>query len=275
MPNDTTVALAAASKIFRNYMAGWLLSTFLDKEGSVRRLPTLFLIFAIAFAVLIMSPAFLSWQFEPYPLMKFGDVTDLLTPLILIPLYWLLFRGDSHEPQRLPGIVPFVILAALWSEGQGMHLDANSIGHLVPEDPANDIYQLTHFYDEVLSHYVWHLGVAGLAALLVWRSWTVPAAEPITLWPGIVGAVIYGVTFFIITTEAATAPLGVPFAILIVGIGVLGLRGGGLRQRPLLLFLFIGYAAALAMFLFWAVLWAGKCDSILPEFSSSCVGMID
>ncbi len=52
----------------------------------------LILIFALAFAILIITPAFLSQQFAPYPLMKTGDVTDVLTPVILIPLYWLLFR---------------------------------------------------------------------------------------------------------------------------------------------------------------------------------------
>lgn len=57
----------------------------------MQRLARLTLIFAILFAVFIIAPAFLNGQFAPYPLLKSGDVLDLLTPLVLIPLYWLLF----------------------------------------------------------------------------------------------------------------------------------------------------------------------------------------
>src|SRR4051794_15386732 len=89
----------------------------------------LILIFAIVFAILIINPAFLSQQFAPYPLLKWGDVTDILTPLILIPLYWLLFR-QGNPPSTLENIL-FLVFAAFWVEGQGMHLGANSIGHLL------------------------------------------------------------------------------------------------------------------------------------------------
>ena len=92
-------------------------------------LSRLILIFAIVFAILIITPALLSQQFSPYPLLKTGDVTDLLTPLILIPLYWLLFR-QGKAPSTRETIV-FLVFAALWTEGQGMHLGANSIGHLL------------------------------------------------------------------------------------------------------------------------------------------------
>jgi len=68
----------------------------------VNRLSRLTLVFSITFAVLIISPAFLNKQFGPYPLMKTGDVIDLFTPLILIPLYWILFQV-SREKTPGPG----------------------------------------------------------------------------------------------------------------------------------------------------------------------------
>ncbi|MES0344117.1 MAG: hypothetical protein ABUK16_08380 [Anaerolineales bacterium] len=125
-------------------------------------------VFAIAFTVLIAGPAFLDSAFGPYPLMKWGDVLDILTPLILLPLYWGIFRSTNEVPPSPREMVAFVLLAALWVEGQGMHLAANSIGHLAP---SGDAGQLTHFYDEVLSHYLWHLGVIGLASLILYRHW--------------------------------------------------------------------------------------------------------
>jgi hypothetical protein len=79
----------------------------------VNRLSRLTLVFSITFAVLIISPAFLNRQFGPYPLMKTGDVIDLFTPLILIPLYWLLFSWFCpHFGWRAKGcIYPPTLLA--------------------------------------------------------------------------------------------------------------------------------------------------------------------
>jgi hypothetical protein len=56
----------------------------------MKRLSFLSLVFAILFAVFFLGPPFLNMQFSLYPLMKIADVFDLLTPLVLIPLYWLL-----------------------------------------------------------------------------------------------------------------------------------------------------------------------------------------
>jgi len=50
------------------------------------RLTRLILVFSVAFAVFFVGPLVLSSQFGPYPLMKLGDVLDLLAPVVLIPL---------------------------------------------------------------------------------------------------------------------------------------------------------------------------------------------
>lgn len=55
------------------------------------------LIFSLAFTVFIIGPAFMGSQFGPYPLMKWGDVFDLLTPMALLPLYWLMFVTCCQE----------------------------------------------------------------------------------------------------------------------------------------------------------------------------------
>ena len=58
----------------------------------MKRLAHLTLVFTIFFAILFLGPPFLGQPFGLYDLMKNGDVLDLLTPLVLIPLYWLLFQ---------------------------------------------------------------------------------------------------------------------------------------------------------------------------------------
>lgn len=234
----------------------------------MKRLPLLTLIFSIAFAVFFIAPAFLSKQLSFYPLMKAGDLLDIFTPLALIPLYWLLFRNGTDKAPGTMETVTFFVLAALWIEGQGMHLAANSIGHFLKGLTGTDAYSLANFYDEVLSHYMWHGGVMGLSLLLVLRQWRTPLTEGQTAkWmPGLAGF-IYGFTFFIIIIEGATTAFGVPFATLFTLFGLIWGRNK-LKQRPILLFFFVAYLTAAIFFAGWAIYWRG-----LPEFSQ--VGIID
>lgn len=224
------------------------------------------LVFALAYAVLIMAPAFLSQQFGLYSQMKTGDVLDLVTPLVLIPLYWVLFRASGPDAPGLRETVVFLILSALWVEGQGIHLAANSIGHLTSADAPSQ--ELTHFYDEVLSHYMWHFGLVALSALLIVRQWRHPLrmAQARLLLEAIAG-VIYGAVYFITFTEGATAPLGIPFALVAT---IFGLTVGRnhLRQQPVLAFFTIAHLVALALFVAWFLINGGT----LPEFSD--VGLI-
>ena len=52
------------------------------------RLYRILLVFAVLFAVLLMGPAFFWGQFGLYPLMKQGDVLDLLTPSVAETQRW-------------------------------------------------------------------------------------------------------------------------------------------------------------------------------------------
>jgi hypothetical protein len=234
----------------------------------MKRLSIVALIFSIAFLLLFMAPPFLNQQFVLYPLMKVGDLFDIFTPLILIPLYWLLFRIDADKAPGLKANLIFLLTTAFWVEGQGMHLAANSIGHLLKGMEGSDIYNLTYFYDEVLSHYLWHFGIFGLSSLVIFRQWRNPFTEGQTVsWLPILAGVIHGFTLFIIVIEAGTAPLGATFAILMT---LLGLIWGRKRfsQSPVLLFFFVACMVATVFFAGWGVYWHG-----LPEFSE--VGIID
>lgn len=227
------------------------------------RLNHVILIFSVAFAVFFVGPSMLSSQFGPYPLIKLGDVLDLLTPLILIPLYWLLFQvGQEKRPSLREGLV-FMVLAALWVEGQGIHLVANSIGHLLRGLTGSDAYVLTYFYDETLGHILWHSGVMGLSALLLIRQWQNPlTGERSSLDLLLLAGIIHGLTFFVIVVEGGTALLGIPFAIIVILVGVVWGRDK-LREQPLLLFFLVSYAVAMLFFAGWGLYWGG-----LPEFSA-------
>jgi hypothetical protein len=233
----------------------------------MNRLARLTLVFALLFAFFIVAPAFLSRQFPLYPLMKWGDVLDVFTPLVLIPLYWLLFQVSPDRAPKAREITFFLVLVALWVEGQGMHLSGNSIGHLLKELKDSDVYALTNFYDEVLSHYLWHIGLVGLSALLIYRQWRNPfVGERSSLTLPIIAGVLHGFNYFITIVEAATTPLGVPFAGLTVAL--LLLRGRPHLRQPVVLFFLVSYAVACAFFLGWGLYWGS-----LPEFSK--VGIIE
>ncbi|MFC1901276.1 hypothetical protein ACFLYN_06780, partial [Chloroflexota bacterium] len=218
--------------------------------------------------VFFMGPPLLGMQFGAYPLMKFGDVFDILTPLVLIPLYWMLFRINGNTTPSLRENLVFIIIAALWVEGQGMHLAANSIGHLAGAMEDTDIFRLTYFYDEVLSHYLWHFGIVGLSVLVIYRQWRNRFIEDMTAsWLPIVSGIIHGFTLFVIVVEAQTAWLGIPYAVIMTIFGLIWGRKR-FRNQPLLLFFFITGLVAVVLFIGWGIYWGG-----LPEFSE--VGIID
>lgn len=234
----------------------------------MQRLARLTLIFAIVFAVFIITPAFLSGQFALYPLIKNGDVLDLLTPWVLIPLYWLLFQIHFHHPPSQKEILFFLIFAVMWVQGHGMHLVGNSIGHLTPGNSSSEVKQLTHFYDEIFSHYLWHFGLVGLSALLIYRQWQNPFKKKRSgLKLEITAGIIHGFNYFIDIVESATTILGVPFAL---GVVIFTLIWGRqhLHQQPILAFFFVSYLVACLFFLGWGLYWGD-----LPEFSK--IGIID
>jgi hypothetical protein len=143
--------------------------------------------------------------------------------------------------------------------GHGMHLAANSINNLLISSgmDTGDVYSLTYFLDEYLSHYLWHAGVAGLSALIIFRQWKNPfKARSIVLWPQISGGIIYGVSYFLIVMEGNTAPLGVTFAAAALLFIMLRIRKKFLRL-PLVVFFTAGYGLALVLFIIWAALWKG------------------
>ena len=157
--------------------------------------------------------------------------------------------------------IAFMIFTAFWVMGQGMHLSANSINNLAEKlAETGDIniletslYELLYFYDEYLSHYLWHIGVVGLAAVLVYREWKDPVGERTVWWATLLGGLIYGFLLFAIFAEGQTALLGIPFSIAFtLFVLVWGRRRIG--DQPLLAFFFVSFLAAALLLVGWGLL---------------------
>ncbi|MFC2041660.1 hypothetical protein ACFLTY_05020 [Chloroflexota bacterium] len=131
-----------------------------------------------------------------------------------------------------------------------------------------DAYDLAHFYDEVMSHYLWHFGIVGLSGLIIFRQWRNPFTEVQSIsWLIYLAAIIHGFTLFVLFVEGETAVLGVPFVIIVIQVFCYWWWRRLIRQ-PLLEFFFIACLTAAAFFAAWGGFWGG-----LPEFSE--VGIID
>jgi hypothetical protein len=229
----------------------------------MRRLSLLTLVFALLFTVFFLLLILFRVPFLLYPLMSYQDAIDLLTPLVLIPLYWILFRSAASESHRAEELA-FLVLASVWVLGHGMHLAANSIDNLtealarkqVVDITKTDIYALTYFYDERLSHYVWHLGILGLAALLIYHEWRWPAGITTVWWSTVLAGLVHGVTFSLVVLEGQTVPLGFPFALLIVLVTVVRGRQR-LGRQPLLAFFFVAFLVASLLLTGWGLYWGG------------------
>lgn len=239
----------------------------------MKRLSLLTLVFAIVFTFFFLLLIFFRKPFPLYPLISYQDVLDLLTPLVLVPLYWLLFKSSASESSRAEELA-FMVLAATWALGQGMHLAANSINNLIEnlakkellDILGTDIYRLTYFIDEHLSHYIWHIGVIGLAVLLIVHEWRRPAGISTVWWITGLAGLMYGFSSFCIFLEGQTVPLGFPFLVIITAlIFVLGRKKLGLQ--PVLAFFFVSCLVARVLLGGWGLYWGG-----FPQFSD--VGLI-
>lgn len=230
----------------------------------MKRLPLISLVLAILFAILFLGLVFFRIPFPLYPLMSWQDAVDILTVLILLPLFWVLFKNSASKPASLTEEIVFILFSALWVFGHGMHLSANSIDNLIEglakkgvlDVTGTDVYTLTYFYDETLSHFLRDIGLLGFVALMIYHEWISPAGVKTYWWPCIVGGIVFGITFFLVYLEGNTVAIGYPFALAITLLTLLWGRKR-LNHQPLLAFFFIAFLTAALFYTGWGIYFGG------------------
>jgi hypothetical protein len=113
--------------------------------------------------------------------------------------------------------VVFLVGAITYAEGAGIHLAANSVGNVDPGRAA-------HFWDEVVGHYAWYLGVALVVAALA--AAFARQAAPYRISADVL-AVLVGVTHATNSLEGGTAVFGMLVAGIFCGWGWLTRAGLG------------------------------------------------
>jgi len=242
-----------------------------ERSRRAERLPAALLAYSFALAALLLIPPYLKASVGPPQAFTLQEAADLLTPLVVIPLAWLVFDLAGGLGRR--GLVAFLVIAALWVEGQGIHLAANAIGDAFPGDTAQAFYRtvpgdLDLWLDETLSHWMWHAAWVALSLLMLAAATRDPVVPPDrTSAKAAVAGLVYGATFFLVSVEGVTALLGIPASILILAWCVVAARRG-LVRKPVFTFFVVATVVTLVGYVGWGALngWT------LPEFSK--VGLL-
>lgn len=228
------------------------------------------LAYAVAFAAFLVVPVAFRTQ-APWPFPKgvyWQEVLDLLTPVVLIPLSWLLCSLDDAGTRPGRGVqLAFLVMAAVWVEGQGVHLAANSIARPWEHAPA-PTGALAEWYDGILSHYLWHVGIVGIWAIAIARSLAHPIRDRLAPRTELVAAaLVLGVTWFAVMIESGTEPLTLPFTV--AAALVVAVQGRPrIASTPVASFLGGAFAVSLLLVAAWAIRWGGQ----LPQFTE--VGLL-
>ena len=173
---------------------------------------------------------------------RWGDWIDLVLPYVVVGCAGAALAA-APTPRRVWLLFGFA--AVLYTQGHGIHLAANSIAKVAPTEPA-------HLWDEVMGHYLWYGGLAGLVAALALALGDLPRPRGRVSLPL---ALLFGFTVFTNSIEGGTAPLGLVTsgAFLVWGI---------YRRERLLGLLVPAYGLALVALAGWGVYWVG-----FPQFS--------
>jgi hypothetical protein len=214
--------------------------------------------FSAAYAFFLTAPAVFHQEFPLRTDMEWGDVLDIPTPLVVFGFVWLLVQRTVGTVDT-PVTFALLAIAVVWTQGQGMHLASNSIGHQVSEAESGTLPDLIHFYDEQLSHYIWYLGVVvlqGYLLVVMWRDKALASSgRPFAVLPS---ALLFGLVLGIDAIEAAVVPLALPAFVLIAALAAC-LYNRRPQLRGVELFAFTGSSVfvALGLMLGWGAYHGG------------------
>ncbi len=233
-------------------------------------------LYGVFLAFFHLLPPFLI-RFFIWPL-SWGDTLDFLTPFAVIPfacgLYFRLNRISQSSLNPMSSAPSLNILAKVilavgllsYVEGHGLHLSANSIARLLQGMEGTNVFKATYLFDEVISHFIWIVGLYLISLGLILLAWRL-SFQPLirkNLILLFAGAVLYGFTFTLEAIEGQTVIFAFPAAILGFVFALILYRG---RKRekcrnPILLFFMGAYFLSLLLFLYWGISRSG-----FPQFS--------
>ncbi|HEX5013549.1 MAG TPA: hypothetical protein VFV72_05245 [Candidatus Limnocylindrales bacterium] len=221
-----------------------------------RRLPWALLAYAGALAAFLLLPPILHATVGPPGGFTLQEAVDLFTPIVVLPLAW--WALDCLGGLRPVELLIFLIIAIVWVEGQATHLATNAIGDVFARGAARDEFYATeagdldHWFDEVLSHWLWHLAWAALSVFIV------AVATRRREWPrgpgrlSAAAGAVHGATFFFVTTEGETALLGIPLSVVLLGWTARETAAGS--RNPAIRFFLVSSVVTLTGYLVWAAL---------------------
>jgi hypothetical protein len=229
--------------------------------------------YGFVYAFFQIMPAFIRGQFAG-PVSR-GEAFDFLTPLAVIPVALAVFfnlrkaaategRGSSRSSKW--SVAVFVLGLICYVEGHGLHLSANAIDRLLGGQEDTALHQSVYIYDEVISHFIWDIGVLIIAAGLIlagkrvlfprfsWAQWVFLGG----------GAAFFGFSYAVNAIEGQTVVFTFPAAGLMALI-CLWIYGRGRRRREhnaAALFFLMGFLLSVLIFAYWGIIHPG-----FPEFS--------
>ncbi len=212
-----------------------------------------------------MAHFYFNAPFSLYPLIETADVIRLISPFLVLFAFYNVLHLSQVRPAT-HALRWFIFLAILYATAHGIHLASNSIGHLLDDFRATDIYTLTYFYDEQLSHVMWATSFAGLSILPAYLESESTRVNKIDLIWKCVAIILFGFMYFCNLVESQTAFICVPFAALFV-IWASFRVGSRWHEYHVTTFFLLSYSLSLLLTLVWFLIWRG-----LPEFSQ--VGFI-
>jgi len=232
------------------------------RAASARDVARALLVFAVAAALFLLLPSQLMGDVGTVHGFTWQEAFDLLTPIAVILPLWLAF--DRVQPFTPRSSLLVLGIASVWIAAQGLHLGTNAIGDLFdPGAPREAFYAtppgaLDLWFDEVLSHWLWHIAWVALLLTLVGFAYRVPPAPIATdrqadLVAG-AGGLIHGVTWVAVTIEGSTTFLGIPAAAVLLVLAF-GLRGRSPAVRPVGVFLLLSGAVALALYAIYVAIY--------------------
>ena len=173
---------------------------------------------------------------------RWADWVDLAVPYVVVGCAAATLAAASARKAEWVALGAFGVL---YTQGHGIHLAANSIGNVEPSD-------IVHLWDEIVGHWLWYAGLAGIVAALALALSRAPA--PPRIW-SVPLAAVFGFTIFTNSVEGGTAALGIATGVVFT---VWGARTYGRATEVLA----PAYGIALVCLVAWGAYWRG-----FPQFS--------